>query len=263
MYFGGVDIGASAAKVALVNQAGKLLGHSVRRSGVDFAASARKGLAEALTRAGLAREEVRAVFACGYGRGNVEFADATPTEIACHAAGAYFHFPRAITVVDIGGQDNKVIRLDERGNRVSFQMNRKCAAGTGAFLEEMALRLDLELTSFDRLAREAAEEVSLGSFCTVFTATEVLAKIRHGVPVGNLVRGLFGSVLKRIREMDPLAGEVVMTGGVVEHSPYLAEMLAAQLGRPVLTPPHPQLTGAWGAALLARRSVNAGTAPAD
>lgn len=252
MIFGGLDIGASATKAALIDDSGRLLGSAVLRSGVDFAASAQRGLEMALAQAGLDAGRVEGIFACGYGRKNAAMAQETRTEIACHAAGAYYHFPQALTVVDIGGQDNKVIKLNARGMRTSFKMNRKCAAGTGAFLEEMALRLDLPLESLDSLAREAGEEATLGSYCTVFTATEVLGKIRDGVKVQALVKGLFRSVVKRVMEMDLFEGAVIMTGGVAAHNPYLAEMLGEELGRPVLLPPRPQLTGAWGAALLAR-----------
>ncbi|RJX35509.1 MAG: ATPase [Desulfarculus sp.] len=255
MVTGGVDIGASATKAALLNGKGALLGSAVLRSGVDFAASANKALQAALGEAELTAGEVGPIFACGYGRGNAAFAAATRTEIACHAAGAYHYFPRALTVVDIGGQDNKIIKVAAGGARTSFKMNRKCAAGTGAFLEEMALRLDLPLESLNDLAAGATEEASLGAYCTVFTATEVLAKIRAGVAVAALVKGLFRSVVKRVLEMDTLEGTVVMTGGVVAHNPHLAVMLAQEAGREVKLPPRPQLTGAIGAALLARRSL--------
>ncbi len=252
----GIDIGAAATKVAILDQEGNLLGSSIRRSGVDFAASAQRGFEEALAQAGLEPGQVDRVFSCGYGRKNVAFAHDTRTEIACHAAGAFHHFPRALSVVDIGGQDNKIIKLDDRGHRVSFKMNRKCAAGTGAFLEEMALRLDLDLARFNDMAKGATHEASLGAFCTVFTATEVLGKIREGVPVEALIKGLFASVIKRVREMDVLDNTVVMTGGVVAHNPYLLEMMAAALGQEVFTTPRPQLTGAEGAALLALREVS-------
>ena len=198
-------------------------------------------------------DEVGPVISCGYGRNNVELAKGVRTEIACHAAGAYHNFPQALTVVDIGGQDNKVIRLDDVGRRISFKMNRKCAAGTGAFLEEMALRLNVPLEDFDGLARASSAQVTLGAYCTVFTATEVLAKIREGVALEDLVKGLFKSVIMRVREMEAFSGEVVMTGGVAAHNPYLVEMMAEELGQKVLTPPKPQLTGAWGAALFALR----------
>jgi len=154
-------------------------------------------------------------------------------------------------VVDIGGQDNKVIKIDKDGHRVSFKMNRKCAAGTGAFLEEMALRLRLPLGDLDGLARSADGEVALGSYCTVFTATEVLEKIKAGHRVDRIVRGLFHSVVKRILEMEVLSDTVVLTGGVIEHNPFLAELIKQHTKSPVRIPPHPQITGALGAALYA------------
>jgi predicted CoA-substrate-specific enzyme activase len=251
--FCGVDVGAAATKLVLLDGAGAVVGRAVRPSGVDYARTAEACLEEALAAAGAARAAVRRTVATGYGRGNVAFADGESTEIQCHGLGAWHAVPRRITVVDIGGQDNKVIRLDEAGRRLHFRMNRKCAAGTGAFLEEIALRLDLPLAALDGLARGATEAVELSSFCTVFAKTEILAHLRRGVPVGAIVRGAFGAVVKRIVEMDPLEGEVVLTGGVAAHHPMVAELLAARRARPVIVPPYPQFTGALGAALCARR----------
>ncbi|MFH1061036.1 MAG: acyl-CoA dehydratase activase [Pseudomonadota bacterium] len=250
----GIDIGAAATKAAVIDDQGRLLGSAVLRTGIDFALAAARAFDEALAQAGYEPKEISRIFACGYGRKNVGFAHESRTEIAAHAAAAYHYFPRALTVIDIGGQDNKIIKINASGQRTSFKMNRKCAAGTGAFLEEMALRLGLPIERLDALARAAEDEAVLGSFCTVFTATEVLGKIRDGVPVEALVKGLFHSVVKRVLEMDSIEGAVVMTGGVVAHNPFLVEMMAEELGREVLTPPRPQLAGAIGAALLALRA---------
>jgi predicted CoA-substrate-specific enzyme activase len=191
--------------------------------------------------------------ATGYGRHNVAYADARLTEIHCHGVGVHHHVPGPITVVDIGCQDNKVIRLDGDGRRVDFRMNRKCAAGTGAFIEEIALRLGVPLDDMDALARRAGDTVKLSSFCTVFAKTEILAHLRHGMPVEGIVRGAFLSVVTRVIEMDPLDGHVVLTGGVVAHNPTIATILSETLGREVVVPPEPQLTGALGAALSAAR----------
>jgi predicted CoA-substrate-specific enzyme activase len=130
-------------------------------------------------------------------------------------------------------------------------MNRKCAAGTGAFLEEIALRLSLPPSDLEALARDADETVRLSSFCTVFAKTEILSHLARGVPVTSIVRGAFHSVVARIIEMDPLDGEVVMTGGVVAHNPTVATILAERIGRPVIIAPEPQFVGALGAALVA------------
>jgi predicted CoA-substrate-specific enzyme activase len=254
-YFCGVDVGASATKLVLLARSGEPVAQVVRPSGVDYAATAQACLAEGLAEAGAAQGDVARTVATGYGRRNVPFADAALTEIHCHGVGCYQHFRRAIVIIDIGGQDNKVIRLDANGQRADFKMNRKCAAGTGAFLEEIALRLGLEIGAMDGLARQAEVAVQLSSFCTVFAKTEILAHLRAGVPVERIVRGAFLSVVTRVMEMAPLDGDVVLTGGVVAHNPVVAEILASQLGRDVAVPPRPQFTGALGAALVASRQA--------
>ncbi|MEN8148706.1 MAG: acyl-CoA dehydratase activase [Planctomycetota bacterium] len=254
--FCGVDLGASATKVVLVDGAGDALARVVRHSGIDYAATARECLADALAECESCRGSVRRTVSTGYGRRNVEFADATLTEIHCHAAGCHHLVPGAITVVDIGGQDNKVVRIEESGKRLDFKMNRKCAAGTGALIEEMAVRLGVELSEMETLAHRTNEAVRLSSFCTVFAKTEILAHLRQGVPVEQIVRGAYRSVINRVVEMDPLAGTVVMTGGVVAHHPTIADILAERLGREVVVPPWPQFTGALGAALSARKQAH-------
>ncbi|MBA4392365.1 MAG: ATPase [Desulfobacca sp.] len=253
MVFVGVDVGSSTTKIVLLDQNKNLLGWSVQRSGTDFSAVAEIGLKHAFTKAGqvLTSKEIKTI-STGYGRKNVLYSDGDKTEISCHARGCYHSFPQAITIIDIGGQDNKVIQLDEKGRRINFKMNRKCAAGTGAFLEEMALRLNIPLEEMDGLARQSKEVIELGSFCTVFTATEVLEKIRQGKKVPDIVKGLFLSVVKRVLEMDLLNEQVVMTGGVVAFNPYLKVMVEEFIHRPVWVPEYPQLTGAIGAALFAR-----------
>jgi (R)-2-hydroxyacyl-CoA dehydratese activating ATPase len=255
MIYAGIDIGSSATKVVLLDRDKNLLGWSVQRSGTDFSAVAESGLALALEQANLTARsgEIRTV-STGYGRKNVLFRHGDKTEISCHARGCYHYFPEAMTIIDIGGQDNKVIQLDEKGRRLNFKMNRKCAAGTGAFLEEMALRLNIPLGEMDGLAGQSREVVTLGSFRTVFTATEVLEKIRQGKKVPDIVKGLFLSVIKRVLEMDLLSAQVVLTGGVAAYNPYLRIMMEEQTGRPVRVPPLPQLTGALGAALLSRET---------
>lgn len=251
--FCGVDVGASATKLVLVDAGGECRARATKPSGVDYAATCRALLEEGTLQAGVGPEGVARTVATGYGRGNVGFADLTHTEINCHAVGGFHYAPRPITIVDIGGQDNKVIRVDTRGRHVHFRMNRKCAAGTGAFLEEIALRLGLAVGELNGLAAQAADGVRLSSFCTVFAKTEILTHLRQGVPVTAIVRGAFTSVVNRVVEMDPLEGEVVMTGGVAAYNPVIVEILSERLGRQVLVPPYPQFAGALGAALLASR----------
>jgi len=249
--FVGADVGASRTKVAVLNQDKALIGHAVMKSGTDFGATARTCLEEALSMANANPEEIIGAVSTGYGRKNVSFCQETKTEIGCHAKGCFHYFPMALTIIDIGGQDNKIIKLDKEGRRTGFKLNRKCAAGTGAFLEEMSMRLDIPIDKLDALARQSEDMVELGSYCTVFSATEVLQKIRQGRKVADIVKGLFFSIIKRVLEMDSLTDKVAMTGGVVAHNPYLVKMLEEVLGREVLVPELPQLTGAVGAALFA------------
>lgn len=250
-FAGGVDVGSCTTKAVIVNGEREIVGSRVVYSATDFEAASKEAWEASLEEAGIDGDRVTSVVSTGYGRRSVLFAGRNLTEISCHGRGCLHYFPGPITVVDIGGQDNKIIKLDANGHRVSFKMNRKCAAGTGAFLEEMAVRLRLPLEKLDELARTADGEVPLGSYCTVFTATEVLEKIKAGHGVDRIVRGLFHSVVKRIMEMDTLTDTVVLTGGVIEHNPFLVELIKGHTERPVKTPPHPQITGALGAALYA------------
>ncbi len=247
----GLDVGASATKAVLLD--GELVrARALGKSGADFGTAAKACFDEAISTAGLTVTDIDRVVATGYGRRNVDFATTTVTEITCHARGCHANFPHAITIVDIGGQDNKVIVVEDNGARRNFKMNRKCAAGTGAFLEEIASHLDTPLSTFSDLARQAIGNVELGSFCTVFAKTELLALIAQGTPLPEIAKAAFRSVAKRILEMDPLQGQVVMTGGVVAHNPIIVELVSEALHREVLVPDHPQYTGALGAALIAR-----------
>jgi predicted CoA-substrate-specific enzyme activase len=247
----GADVGSSRTKVAVLDPGKHLIGYAIKKSGIDFTATARDCLEISLKMADSGQDDIAKAISTGYGRKNVTYAADTKTEIGCHASGCYLYFPQEITVIDIGGQDNKIIKLDEAGRRKSFKMNRKCAAGTGAFLEEMSARLDIPLDEMDGLASRSEDMVKLGSFCTVFSATEVLENIRHGKKINDIVKGVFFSVIKRVLEMDAMTEKVVMTGGVVAHNPYLVIMAEEMIGRKVLVPEHPQLTGAIGAALYA------------
>jgi (R)-2-hydroxyacyl-CoA dehydratese activating ATPase len=250
--FAGIDIGSATTKAVVIGPDRAVLGRDVRRSGVDLVAAAYGALDAALAAAGAGRSDVGAVCGTGFGRSSVPGATLTRTELLCHGRGAWHVVPRAITVVDVGGQDNKVIRVAADGRQIGFRMNRKCAAGTGSFLEEIAHRLDVPVSELDTLARAATDfEVSIGSYCTVFAATEVLSRIRAGVKAPDLARAAFDSVARRVMETDRIDGEVVLTGGVAQHCPIFAEMIAQRAGVNPIVPEHAQTIGALGAALLA------------
>jgi predicted CoA-substrate-specific enzyme activase len=251
----GADVGASRTKIAVLDSDKRLIGYDVQKSGTDFSATADGCLKIALDMAGARKKEIVSAISTGYGRKNVSYAQDTKTEIGCHAKGCFHYFPFSTTIIDIGGQDNKIIKVDDNGLRINFKMNRKCAAGTGAFFEEMAMRLDIALEDMNGLAQQSENMVKLGSFCTVFSATEVLENIRQGKKLPDIVKGVFFSMIKRVLEMDSLTEKVVMTGGVVAHNPYLVQMTEEIIDRKILVPEHPQLTGAIGAALYAIKAA--------
>jgi len=250
-YYAGIDIGSWSTKSVIIDGSKNIVGHDVRRTGIDFEEAAQKSFSQAQEKAAIEKEEVHYIVATGYGRNNVDFANESRTEISCHSIGAYHYFPERITIVDIGGQDNKYITLSPEGRRVNFKMNRKCAAGTGAFLEETALKLDVPIEDFNQLAPRSTKDVKIGSYCTVFAATEMLKLIREGARKEDIIRALFISVAQRIAEMGALSGKVVLTGGVIEHNPILVDIFKEDFGVEVFVPPHPQLMGALGAALIA------------
>jgi predicted CoA-substrate-specific enzyme activase len=250
----GVDVGASATKVVLIGGDRRLLGYSVSRTGADAASVAGQCRDAVLKELGLQVSDIVGTGSTGYARDDVDFADLTRTEISCHGRGCLHYFPGPFSIVDIGGQDNKIIRLNEEGKRTGFKLNRKCAAGTGSFLEEIANLLNVPVDELNGLAQQAEKPVKLGSFCTVFTKTEILTNFRRGDRVPDIVAGAFESVVRRIIEMDPLDGEIVLTGGVVAYNPYIVGVFERTLGRKMKVPPKPQLTGAIGAALFAIES---------
>lgn len=260
-FFAGIDIGASSAKLVIIDERRCVIGRALRRSGVNYAETAQLALDEAARQAGITAADLARCFSTGYGRDNVPFAYDRRTEIACHGKAAYHAFPQALTVLDIGAQDCKVIHLDALGRRTSFKMNRKCAAGTGAFLEEIAHRLDLRPSDLNALAERSTHEATLNSFCTVFAATEILERIRAGIKVEDIIKGAFRSVVKRLMEMDTISGALTLTGGVVAHNPALVRLIEEAFGRKALIPPDPQFCGAFGAALFAAESFESSSDP--
>ncbi len=247
--YAGIDVGSCTTKAVIIDKMGKVIGFHVQRSGIDYRAAAKDALKRALNNI---ETNGLKIVATGYGRHNVDFASEKKTEIACHAKGGFQYLSKELTLVDIGGQDNKVIKINKEGKRVDFKMNRKCAAGTGAFIEEIAHRMNLPLEVLDSMARKAKKNFKIGSYCTVFACSEILSHIRAGVSAEELVRGVFESVIDRIMEMTPIEGTILMCGGVVEYFPIIAELFEQRIKGKVVVPPRPQLTGAYGAALFAK-----------
>ena len=251
MLYAGIDIGSSYTKAVLTDAGGGLVAKSCAKSGLSFEDVSVRLFEEVMAHAGCPRDDIGAVISTGVGRYNCPPSDRARSEISCLARAGFHLVGREHSVVDIGGQDNKIVHLGPKGRISSFKMNRKCAAGTGAFLEEIANRLDLDATSMNALATETSNSVEIGSYCTVFAGTEIIHHIRTGERREEIVRGVYESVVKRIFEMDAVGRTLLFSGGVVETHPVLIELLESMHGEPVIIPEYPQFTGAIGAAVYA------------
>ena len=254
-YFAGIDVGSTMTKIAIINQA--LLASVIGPTGPEHRKLANEVMEEALAKANLPFEAITYVVATGYGRINVPFADKQITEISCHARGVGYLLPDVRTVIDIGGQDCKGIKLNDNGQAVDFVMNDKCAAGTGRFLEVTAEELGVNLEDMGRLSLEAKNKVEISSTCTVFAAQEVVAKLSAGALLPDIIAGLHEAIATRIYGMVrrlKIEREVALTGGGAKNI-GLVKALEAKLGFLALVPPEPLLTGAIGAALMGRDIV--------
>jgi (R)-2-hydroxyacyl-CoA dehydratese activating ATPase len=253
-YFAGIDVGTSYIKVAILDASCNIAGSFIDRTSSDLQKSIKNAYRGAISSSKVSENDIEFITATGFGRDNVSFANSVITEISSHAKGAYHYFPKKIIIVDIGGQDTKIIKIDEKGKIQGFKMNRKCAAGTGSFLEEIAYKLNVPLKEMNSLAKKSSKETALSSFCTVFASTEIITRIREGERIEDMVRSAYESIAKRVIEMDTLLGTVVATGGVVTYNDTLLSILSKQTGNEILTPPKPQLSGAIGAALFAKQA---------
>jgi predicted CoA-substrate-specific enzyme activase len=254
-YFAGIDVGALSTEAVIVDNRGEIVGYAIILTGINSTQAAQQALDQALAAAGLPAERVQRSVATGYGRISVPFADRRVTEITCHALGAYRLRPGTGTVIDIGGQDAKVIRLGPKGSVVDFAMNDKCAAGTGRFLEVMAARLQVSLADMGDLAVAASGEVEISSVCTVFAESEVVSLIARNQPREEIIRGLSRSIVNRIWSMVQSVGlqpDVLLSGGVAKNRGVVA-LFEEKSGHRVHIPGEPQIVGAYGAALTALR----------
>ena len=253
-YFAGIDVGTAYVKAVIIDEKDTIIGSVIERTEANLQKSMENAYERVVKAADISSDAISHITGTGFGRKKARFVDSIKTEISAQAKGAYHYFPEKITVIDIGGQDTKIIKIDSKGKITGFKMNRKCAAGTGTFLEEIAYRLNLPLDDLNKLAARSDTETALNSFCTVFASTEILTRIKEGEKVEDMVKSAFESIGKRVIEMGTLEGAVVATGGVVEYNDYLLKVLSKSVGMKILTPPHPQLTGAFGAALFAREA---------
>ena len=251
MLFAGIDIGSTAAKaVILSGDKSKILARLLMPSGWNSRNTADEILSQILSM-GYRREDMR-IIATGYGRVSVPYADSTLTEITCHGKGAAFLGGDDLTVIDIGGQDTKVIVL-VKGRVIDFVMNDKCSAGTGKFLEVMANRMGVTLHEFFSMA-ETGKDVKISSMCTVFAESEIVSLMGLGTPREDIACGAVGSVVAKVSTLvsrKTSSGSYFLTGGFCD-SPLLVKKLAESLGAEVKTSPDARFAGAIGAALLGK-----------
>ena len=255
-YTMGVDLGSTASKCLILKNGEEIIASASVDAGAGTSGPER-AVAAALAEAGLSRGDILRVTATGYGRNSFEGAEETVSELSCHAIGAHAAFPEARTVLDIGGQDAKVLRLDENGRLQSFVMNDKCAAGTGRFLEVMARVLELETDQLEEKDAQATGIVPVSSTCTVFAESEVISQLARNVDLCDLVAGIHASVAVRTASLVRRLGllpPVTMTGGVARNG-GVVRALERELGTPIAVPDRAQLAGAYGAAIYGWRKL--------
>jgi len=248
----GVDFGSTTAKTVILDLDGKIVSHSVAHMGAVSGNGVKQSMKDALDLAGLTQADIGRTVSTGYGRRMLDEADKNYTEITCHARGAVAMVPGARLVIDIGGQDSKVISVDSNGLVSQFAMNDRCAAGTGKFLEVLARAMEIELAAMGGIALEATQKLKISSMCATFAETEVISLLAegHGKPdvlgavhkaIATRTLGLVGRVGKK--------GPVVMTGGVAKN-PAAVHHIQEELQMPLILPEFPQIAGALGAALI-------------
>lgn len=264
MYVAGIDIGSVAAKSVILeslpNEAPRICSHFVQPSGWNVAEAAEQVLEKVCGKANIKKDELSSIIATGYGRVSVPFANKSITEISCHAKGASFLFPETGIVIDIGGQDSKVISLNlEQASQLGrygvvhdFLMNDKCAAGTGRFLQVISGILEVSLEELSNIALEGTP-IAITSMCAVFAETEIIGLLAKGTSPKDIAAGVFLSIAKRmcgLAKRISFNGECTFTGGLAISSAF-ASFLSEELGAAINIPNNPQIVGALGAALIA------------
>ena len=253
MIYAGIDAGSRAIKVVLLDDASReVVAAGAMDQGVEQDALAMQLLDRLLEENHLARDRLRSIVATGYGRKLITAADKAITEITCQGWGVRHRLPEARTIIDIGGQDSKLLRLNGDGGMEEFIMNDRCAAGTGRFLEVLATRLGVKLGSLGEMAARSRQPAIISSMCVVFAETEIVGLLASGTTPEDIVAGVQASIATRVTAMAGrnLALPIVLTGGVAM-VPGMDNALESALGNPVTIAADPQLTGALGAALLA------------
>lgn len=253
MFVCGIDSGSTSTNAVILNEKREIVSWGVTRTGAKSTESASKLLAETTAKAGLTKDDLSYIVSTGYGRVSIPFANENVTEISCHGRGAHFLNPDVRTILDIGGQDSKAIRLNEKGDVVDFVMNDKCAAGTGRFLEAMARTLEIDIEELGATSLRSTEAIEISSMCTVFAESEVISLIALNKETPDIAKGVHLAIAKKAMGMLRKVGltpAYMMTGGVAKN-PGVVAVLEQLLGAKLFLPPEPEIVGALGAALYA------------
>ena len=256
MFAAGIDIGSTASKAVILAADGGIAAKAIVPIGTGTVGPARV-FAQALEKAGITRDDIQWITATGYGRFSFEGSNDQKSVLSCHARGIAHLLPATRTIVDIGGQDIKVMRINGKGMLLNFVMNDKCAAGTGRFLDTMAKVLDVEVTDLSDLSFQADEAAEISSTCTVFAESEVISKLAANIRLENIVSGIHKSVARRVASLVQRCGiqpEVAMSGGVALNK-GLVHSLEEEIKHPIQVHEDCQLAGALGAALYALGSM--------
>jgi len=263
IYAAGIDVGSTQTKGIILNDKFEIVARALTDTGAYVTRAAEKCFVEALQASGVKREEVAYVVGTGYGRYKVTFGDAQITEISCHARGAVHMFPGTRTVLDMGGQDTKAIRVRENGEVIDFCMNDKCAAGTGRFLQAAAFALEIPLNELGPTALRADKPVPITTSCTVFAESEVLSWLGKGKKIDDILLGVHRSIGTRSMALLRRVGieeQVTFTGGVTRNE-GMVQVMNEMLGFKVNVSEESHLMGALGAALFALDRVLASRVP--
>jgi len=253
MLVAGIDIGSLTAK-ALILKEDQILSWSILSTSEDSVKTAERVMGEALKRADLSLDNVECVISTGMGRKYIPFAKGDSTEIQCATKGARWFFPSARTIIDVGAESCRTIRCDEKGRVMNFELNDKCAAGTGVFLDTMAKMLEVRVEDMGRLSMESKNTVDISSTCAVFAESDAISLIHKKVCKADILSAIHRSIASRVQCMLSKIGiekDIVMTGGVAKNIGFNSE-LSRLIGSKVLVPEKPQIVGALGAALLAK-----------
>ena len=251
-YYAGIDSGSTSTDVVILDKNREIISSVIMPTGAGAANGAERALEEALKQAKLNREDLDAVVTTGYGRTAISDGDKSITEITCHARGAHFLDPRVRTVVDIGGQDSKVIRLNEDGSVKNFVMNDKCAAGTGRFLEMMARTLEMDISEMGPESLKWKEDIDISSMCSVFAESEVISLIALNKEKADIAHGLHKAIANKSYSLLKRVGlneTFMMTGGVAKN-PGVVKAVEEKLGSKLFICKEPEIVGALGAALF-------------